>query len=194
MAVAAAGDPQRFLTITVNPSEYKDPEERCQRLAWAWRTLVKRLRRKYGRDSVEYFCVVEETKAGEPHLHILLRGVYLPQAELSSAMNQLIKSPIVFIERIKSRMHAVRYVAKYIGKKPAQFGNSKRYWQSVNYQHKIAYSDETIPADFSKWEVWKHGSSNLLQWWVIQGFEVEQCGNEMWTAHRTIFQRRDDSS
>jgi len=194
MAVAAAGEPQRFLTLTVNPKCYADPEQRLRKLSWAWRTIVKRLRRKYGRDAVEYLAVVEETKAGEPHLHILLRGKYLPQKELSQAMQELIESPIVYIERIKSTTHAVRYVAKYIGKKPAQFGTCKRYWQSVNYQHELEYSDTETPADITKWEVWKHGPTALQAWWILQGFEVTECGPETLTAHRITSVRKEDTS
>lgn len=194
IAMAIRGEPQRFLTLTINPAFYDSPEERLSKLAWAWRTIVKRLRRKYGRDSVEYLCVVEATKAGEPHLHILLRGSYLPQHELSAAMAELVHSPIVYIERVKSVNHAVRYVAKYIGKRPAQFGTSKRYWQSVGYQTDIEYSESEVPADFSKWEIFKFRPEVWTEWVGTLGFEVRQCGNEMWTAHRIIFQRKVDSS
>lgn len=194
MAVAASGDPTRFLTLTVNPAVYDSPDERLRKLSWAWRTVVKRLRRKYGRDSVEYFCVVEATKKGEPHLHILLRGRYLPQKELSTAMAQLIQSPIVYIERVKSQKQVVNYVAKYVSKKPAQFGTSKRYWQSVGYQSKIEYSEVEIPADFTKWEVFRHTSQWWEAWITGTGYELQQCGPEMWTAHRTTSVRKEDSS
>jgi len=194
VAIALSGEPQRFLTLTVSPDKYSSPAERLQKLSWAWRTVVKRLRRKYGRDSVEYFVVVEETKKGEPHLHILLRGKFLPQKELSEAMSDLIGAPIVYIEKVSSNKKVARYVAKYVGKKPAQFGTSKRYWQSVGYSPHELYSDPTIPADFTKWEVFRHASNQWEGWISALGFQLTQCGPEMWTAHQIITRGKDDSS
>jgi len=134
MANAASGAPNRFLTLTVSPTIGSDPADRLRKLARAWRVCVQRLRRLYGKDSIDYLAIVEETKLGEPHLHILLRSVFLPQKLLSSIMGELIDSPIVDIRAIKNVQHVVRYVAKYITKAPAQFGTAKRYWSSRTWE------------------------------------------------------------
>jgi|tagenome__1003787_1003787.scaffolds.fasta_scaffold20982148_5 hypothetical protein len=83
---------------------------------------------------LHYMAFAEETKKGEPHLHILLRMPFIPQKWLSLQMDELLKSPIVWIEQIKGVKGAIAYVTKYVTKAPAQFGRSKRYWMSRFYQ------------------------------------------------------------
>jgi len=142
MAQAASGDPTRFITLTANPREGVDPEDRLKRLSHAWAIVVKRIRRMHPGETVSYLAVVEATKAGEPHLHILFRGPWVAQKWLSSVMHELANAPIVDVRRIKDRQQVVNYVAKYIAKKPAQFGTSKRYWQTPDYQ--LEKDEETV--------------------------------------------------
>jgi len=183
MAEAASGEPLLFLTLTINPRMYADPEERLKKLAWAWRTVVKRLRRERGKNAIEYLAVVEATKNGEPHLHILLRAKYIAQRYLSECMSQLINSPIIDIRRVRSRQEVVRYVAKYITKKPAQFGTSKRYWQSRHYNLGEPPSDIDAPADIGKWQVWKYGLPQLIASWLDAGFLPERQDEDQWVGY-----------
>lgn len=134
LALAASGEPNRFLTLTVNPTIGDSPAARLKLLSHAWNVLVKRLRRQMGKAPIDYLAVVESTKAGEPHLHILLRSPYIPHAMISEAMEELIGAPIIDIRKIRSQVEVVRYVAKYITKRPTQFGTSKRYWHSRAYE------------------------------------------------------------
>lgn len=83
---------------------------------------------------LHYMAFAEETENGEPHLHILLRTVYIPQAWIAQQMQQIMKSPIVWIERIKGAKSAIAYVTKYVTKAPAKFGKSRRYWVSRAFQ------------------------------------------------------------
>jgi hypothetical protein len=85
-------------------------------------------------EKLHYMAFAEETENGEPHLHILLRTVFIPQAWIAQQMQQIIKSPIVWIEKIKGPKSAIAYVTKYVTKAPAQFGKSRRYWVSKYYQ------------------------------------------------------------
>jgi len=82
---------------------------------------------------IAWFGFMERTQAGEPHVHILLRAPFIPQDWISEQMERLISAPIVWIEAIEHVGKAVRYVTKYVGKAPAQFGRLKRYWQSLNW-------------------------------------------------------------
>jgi hypothetical protein len=75
----------------------------------------------------------ERTKAGEPHLHILLRAPFIPQDWIAEAMAELSGSPVCWIEAIANTRSAIRYVTKYVTKEPAQFGTGKRYWLSRNW-------------------------------------------------------------
>jgi len=134
MAKAAAGRPVRFLTLTVNPAVGQSPADRLRQLANAWRIIVKRLRRRTPDDEVEFLAVVEETKNGEPHLHILLRSPFIPQALLSAWMGELIQAPVVDIRAVRSASEVVRYIAKYVAKQPKQFDGMKRYWSSQRWE------------------------------------------------------------
>jgi len=153
MAQAASGAPQRFLTLTVNPTVGSDPDDRLLRLSAAWRTCVKRLRRLYGQHTIQYLAVVEATDRGEPHLHILLRSPYIPQQLLSSIMAELIDSPIVDIRKIKSTRELIRYVAKYITKAPHHFGTGKRYWSSQSWELPQDPDEERDAFRAEKWHI-----------------------------------------
>lgn len=83
---------------------------------------------------LHYMAFAEETKNGEPHLHILLRTVFIPQPWIADQMREIIQSPITWIEKIKGPKAAIAYVTKYVTKAPAQFGKSRRYWVSRWYQ------------------------------------------------------------
>jgi len=170
LARAAAGNPNRFLTLTVNPRVGNDPHDRLLMLANAWRTIVKRIRRDKGPEAVEYLAIVEETKQGEPHLHILLRSVYISQAWLSKAMGELIESPIVDIRLIRGRKQVISYVAKYITKAPKQFGSAKRYWNSKEWEPPSDYhKDEDLERAFP-WQVERWPLVSILQAWQSEGW------------------------
>lgn len=170
MATAASGLPNRFLTLTVNPDVGESPEERLHLLAHAWRVTVQRLRRRYGNDQINYFAVVEETKRGEPHLHILLRSPYIPHQFISDCMAELIQAPIIDIRKIKTIRDAVTYVAKYIAKAPAQFGAAKRYWSSRNWEVGKDEHKSALPLSYIRWEIDRRSIHEILHEWFNQGF------------------------
>jgi len=134
IATVIAGQPNRFLTLTVNPAYGSSPEERRGMLANALKLLVKRLHRWRPGATFEYFAVVEKTLRGEPHLHIALRGPYIPQKLISSIMDELIHAPTVDIRKVDKPHRAAYYLAKYLTKAPEQFGTFKRYWKSRNWE------------------------------------------------------------
>jgi len=105
---------------------YKYQEIRAHRITR--KTRAKRIKKMH------YMAFAEETENGEPHLHILLRTVFIPQAWIAQQMREIMQSPIVWIEKIKGPRAAIAYVTKYVTKAPAQFGRSRRYWVSRWYQ------------------------------------------------------------
>lgn len=191
LAQAASGCPTRFITLTVNPSVGSDPEERLKLLTHAWRTVMKRIRRAHPGEQIDYFAVVEATVQGEPHLHILFRGPFIPQGQLSDWFRELIQAPIVDIRRIKNVDQAVRYVAKYITKKPAQFGTAKRYWKSPGYELSERPSLPVPPADTGKWVVWRDGLTQLITAWIHDGFAPRSDGDGKWYAIASDYQLRE---
>jgi len=179
-AQACSGEPTRFLTLTAGPRAGQTPEERLKALRRAWNVCVKRLRRLPKYKDLEYHVVVEATKAGEPHFHILLRSPYIAQAQISAAMSELAESPIVDIRVIRNTAKAVAYVAKYMMKGPARFGNSKRYWFSRDYQRKNEYvpAPETLPD--VKWKVAWTPLMQLVDEWSRQNWAGRIVSGELW--------------
>jgi len=84
-------------------------------------------------NAVEFLSVVEAQQSGEPHLHIICRMPYVPQAWISDQMARLIGAPICWIEAVYQTRKLANYVAKYCGKNPHRFGTCKRYWQSKRW-------------------------------------------------------------
>jgi len=182
LAKAACGAPTRFLTLTVNPHIGEGPEDRLRLLANAWRLVLKRLRRHYPGKSIEFLAVVEETKKGEPHLHILLRAPYLPQSLISAWMAEIIESPIVDIRKIDSIKKAVLYVAKYIAKKPAQFGTSKRYWCSGSWDLDPKPLQETPEQSEYKWVVDRRPLHEIAREWWQGGWKFDATRRDWLTG------------
>lgn len=134
IAKAISGHPTNFITLTVNPATGTDPVDRARALVKAWRTIRKLAMRKYSYKALEFLAVIEATKKGEAHLHILARVKWIDQAWLSEQMERLTGAPIVWIERLDGQKKIANYVAKYCGKEPMRFGTLKRYWTSRNWE------------------------------------------------------------
>lgn len=130
---AAEGEPNKLITLTVDPSRYSSADEAARALVHGWRMTRQRAAREGIASDIQYIAVFEQTKKGWPHLHILARAPYIPQWWLSDCMRAYAYSPIVDIRAIKSRRHASQYVAKYVSKGPGVFAGVKRYWRSLRY-------------------------------------------------------------
>lgn len=130
---ANAGEPTAFVTLTVNPHWYGDEHERARRLVEAWRALRKAICRRYNYKKISFYAVMEKTKRGEPHLHILWRLKWVDQKFISDVMKRLNGAPIVDIRRIWKPGGAAKYLAKYLGKDPQVFEGCKRYWKSQDW-------------------------------------------------------------
>jgi len=174
LALASSGEPNRFLTLTVNPRIGDSPEHRLRLLSHAWKVLVKRLRREHGTKAIQYLAVVEQTKLGEPHLHILLRSPFLPQKVLSSAMQDLIGAPVVDIRKIRNQREVVRYVAKYITKAPEQFGSAKRYWHTPDYEVDKWSPEQDDASPSGKWSIDRRSYRAIITEWSLEGwYEID---------------------
>ena len=86
-------------------------------------------------------------------------------------MRELIGAPIVFIEAVTSERHAARYIAKYLGKDPEQFGKQNRYFASRKWEQ--AGADEATEETWDK-EGWEYARgeryTDLVQNLVSQGY------------------------
>ena len=121
------------MTLTVNPAWWNTPEERGERLARAWRDYVRWYRKTYPNRRLDYMAVLELTKRGEPHLHLMVRGDRIAQKELSAWMADRMGAPVVDVRLVRGKREVANYVTKYISKRPIKLGTMKRYWRSSLY-------------------------------------------------------------
>lgn len=105
-----------MLTLTLRPSEGLTPADLLRLANRSWSILWRRLRRRWGPRAVGYAKIVELTKAGVPHLHILVECPFIAQRELSAMWSELTGSFIVDIRRVRSRRGISGYLSNYLTK------------------------------------------------------------------------------
>ena len=100
----------KMLTLTTSREAF-DAGKDIQR---SFRALVMRLRRR--NLCTGYVRVVEFTRAGLPHYHVIVRGGYIPQWWLSRVWAEIHLSPVVDVRAVRGRAGGAAYLAKYLGK------------------------------------------------------------------------------
>lgn len=179
---ALSGNPTTFMTLTVNPQRGESVEIRARELSDALKILVKRARRKWTKSPLEYFAVFEETKKGEPHLHLVMRAPYIPQAWLSNTMAELIGAPIVDIRKVGSARGVAKYVAKYVAKGPRGFGALKRYWSSRGYSLTVKPERKSKSEFDPHWTVEKRSLWQLAARYGAIGYSITWDGDRGFEA------------
>jgi hypothetical protein len=124
---AAAAEPERFITLSRAGTTSSQALSRL-------RTLSQSLRRS-GK-GWEYLAAVERHRNGFWHLHVLARGSYIPQPELSRRASAAGMGSVVWIERIKGdREKVAAYLVKYLAKEMAdlpprtrRYATSRGFW------------------------------------------------------------------
>jgi hypothetical protein len=125
--------PDRMLTLTIDPKRYDSPYAAARRMAWGLGRLLSHMRRWDKRQPTEYLAVWERTKSGWPHLHILLRGPFIPQRLVSKWWEALTQSPIVYFTYLGGARAGARYVTKYLTKDPDPFNNGRALRMSRHF-------------------------------------------------------------
>jgi hypothetical protein len=130
------GQPNKFLTLTLDSSTGKTPEECHTVFVKQWPKLRAWWSKRTGVKKLPFFLVYEKHESGYPHAHICATADYVDQAEIADKWEELTGSRIVHIKAIHDPRHAARYVAKYMAEEPAQWGKSKRFYCSRNWPKK----------------------------------------------------------
>jgi len=139
---------RRFITLTTRYRANATPLDELDRMRAAWRTMWKRIRRRQGKAASGYLMVVESTRRGWPHLHIVADCAYVPQRLLSAWWNELTSSPVVDVRKIESERGMARYLAKYLTKQHAAFSGRRRYsatWYWLPAAPKEPLEPEELP-------------------------------------------------
>lgn len=108
--------PSRLVTLTLRPDPSLTPKEHLALANRAWSILWRRLRRKHGPKAVGYAKIVELTRAGTPHLHIIVSCPFIEQRWLSAAWRELTGSYIVDVRKVSRRRGIAGYLTAYLTK------------------------------------------------------------------------------
>jgi len=103
-----------FLTLTLDPEKIQfiaDPMVATRHIKKCWNKFRTYLKRYYG-VVPRFITVLEFTKSGTPHLHVLLDR-YIPQAWVSNVWSGLGGGRVVWVKRIRD---VSRYLSKYLTK------------------------------------------------------------------------------
>ena len=131
---AETGDRLRFLTINSSDESIVLGIDVLK----SFSKLVKRIRRKYGK--FEYFGVVvyDENEPLREHIHVICKGMFMPQIELEDMWIGVHRSIKPYIEAVDD-IGAARYIGSYMN---MQSYRVKKYIMSAGWVFKgwIAWS------------------------------------------------------
>ena len=111
--VAAGIGLNHFLTLTLDPNKVPNMAWAAKYIRQTWNKFREYLKRKFG-ISPKYISVLEFTKAGVPHLHILIDR-YISQRWISAVWGSLGGGRVVDI-RLVTPAKIAAYVSKYLSK------------------------------------------------------------------------------
>lgn len=145
MRVAEA-EPNRFVTLTVNPSAEISPKSAWEKNSRHIPTLIKTLRKSVG--PIEYFRVLEVTRKGWPHWHFLVRSGYIAQKLVSDEWCKLTGAPIVDVRQVKKTFAAYSYCVKYLAKQAyVPWTNRRCTWSKDFFPPREPFEVTRIPMD-----------------------------------------------
>lgn len=123
--------PNRLVTLTVNPAHWSEPRAAYDGTRKAVTALATKLRRILG--EWEYFRVLEVTKRGWPHYHLVVRSPYIHQPVLSKMWKELTGAQIVDVRQIRKVGDVYSYVVKYLCKQTLVPWTDRRISWSRNF-------------------------------------------------------------
>ena len=113
-AKTAIAQPNRMLTLTIDPKLYLHPLDAWQKTAKLVPELIRKLRPRFG--DIEYLRVTELHKSGFPHYHLLVRSKYLPQPIIKELWASLSGATLVDVRQVDKTFKAYWYLTKYLSK------------------------------------------------------------------------------
>jgi hypothetical protein len=175
--IAAAAGPRAMLTLTVSSTDYPDPAQAAVALKEGLRLLRLGLKRHARLENFEFLAVFEKHKSGHPHLHLLIRGKFIPWQYLKRRWREVTGSTQIFINFIRNTKQAAAYAAKYVGKDLTAFPGCKRWWRSHKYSEAVVddwVKDERYGVP-SRYLVDQHKLRFVM---LYEGFTLERTGRE----------------
>jgi hypothetical protein len=173
IAVAAAARPRAMLTLTVSSKQYPEVAQAALALKNGLKLLRLGLKRHPRLSNFEFLAVFEKHKSGHPHLHLLIKGTFIPWQYLKRRWREITGSTQIFINFIRNTQQAAGYAAKYIGKDLSAFEGCKRWWRSHGYSKDVVDNWEP-DRRYGKPTRYLANVSRLAWAMRLEGFEVER--------------------
>lgn len=135
-AVEAGPFGTKLLTLTLPGAEWRSkttPQEAKKILAEKWDNLQRNLQKTFG--PFRFFKVTEKQRDGFPHYHVLMAGKAIAPKSILEKIRELWSYKYfdafanVDLKKVKSYVHAVRYITKYLLK---GIGTSTGVWWSAS--------------------------------------------------------------
>lgn len=176
--------PTLFITLTTSERTAPTPDEAYFKANAAFGMLIKRWRRKFEAEKVEYFLVWEKTKRGWPHAHVLLAAPKVSKHWLSHTWKELTGSYVVDLQTVSKVEHAASYLAKYLAKNPQVPPGQRRYRRSGKFfRTDLEPVVEKLPV-VSKWERQPRSPITQALFWLRNGLAVKEDDRGIWYATR----------
>lgn len=141
----------KLLTLTLPTDTSTTATQKLDYLNGSFRVLVKRLRRAYPASTIRYVKVVELTKNGTPHLHVVMESEYIPQHYISRLWHEITGAKVVDIRRIRRKNGSGRYLAKYLTKSEHHIHGRRRWSQSPGFLPANAHPRSALSLLVEKW-------------------------------------------
>lgn len=177
-----AGEPNCFITLTVNPRLHQDKDTAFRAASLAVNRLMKVLRRRYPHKRIEYALIWERTKKGWPHAHLLLRAPWIHQKLLSRQWERLSGAKIVDVRMVRSNGEAVAYVSKYLTKDPAVPTGYRRYRTSRAYSNPEPQGQLSAILGIDGWHLAHAPLPSVIANLEAHGYQLYEWKPELWVS------------
>jgi hypothetical protein len=105
--------PSRLITLTVDPKLWESPRHAYDGTRRALGPWTRAMRRN---GEFEYLRVLELTKKGWPHYHLLVRSPYIPYSLVQRVWAEQTGARVVDVRQVKKRDSVYWYLVKYLAK------------------------------------------------------------------------------
>lgn len=173
--LCARGNPNKFMTLTINSDDFDCPHEAARFLKASMVKFRRALEASLGIKKLPFLCVFEKHKSGYPHLHLAIRTKYLPWQVLRGIWKRITGAHRIDIRKIDTTGQLYFYMTKYMTKSLEAFEGCKRWWRSHNYDEAPDDEFDNPWARFGITKIEKRFHL-IVTWLQAYGYDLEQTG------------------
>ena len=126
-----AAKPNRLVTLTAGRPAGRTPHQVWEDTRRMVPELIREMRKRHG--DIEYCRVMEAHASGYPHYHLVVRGPWMDQRELSYLWCKLTDAFVVDVRKINPERRVAAYIAKYLTKQTHLPFTSRRVTSSRGF-------------------------------------------------------------